>query len=157
MSNCLFGSIEQLDCPFQMSGELDFSLWADWILSCSLWADWMSNCLFGSIGRLDCPFQMSRELSFSLWVDWVLSCFLQAGWTVTRLVLRLSLDSTCKVRVAGVQGVLLMMFLSYKGMSSHMTLRVLMVLMRWAPWAVTWHWECSWCSWGEHPERSHGT
>ena len=45
-------------------------------------------------------------------------------------MLRLSLDSTCKVRVAGVQGVLLMVFLSYKGMSSHVTLRVLMVLMR---------------------------
>ena len=47
----------------------------------------------------------------------------------TMHMLRLSLDGTCKVRVAGVQGVLLMMFLSYKGMSSHVTLRVLMVLM----------------------------
>ena len=46
------------------------------------------------------------------------------------LVLRLSLDGTCKVCVAGVQGVLLMVFLSYKGMSSHVTLRVLMVLIR---------------------------
>ena len=59
------------------------------------------------------------------------------SWSTGHL-LRLSLDSTCKVRVAGVQGVLLMMFLSYKGMSGHVTLRVLMVLMGWAPWAVTW-------------------
>ena len=46
------------------------------------------------------------------------------------LVLRLSLDGTCKVCIAGIQGVLLMMFLSYKGISSHITLRVLIVLMR---------------------------
>ena len=45
------------------------------------------------------------------------------------LVLCLLLDSTCKVCVADIQGVLLMMFLSYKDMSSHVTLRVLMVLM----------------------------
>ena len=56
--------------------------------------------------------------------------FLRTKTLRGELVLRLSLDSTCKVRVAGVQEVLLMMFLSYKGMSSHMTLRVLMVLMR---------------------------
>ena len=56
--------------------------------------------------------------------------FLRTKTLREELVLRLSLDSTCKVRVAGVQEVLLMMFLSYKGMSSHVTLRVLMVLMR---------------------------
>ena len=55
--------------------------------------------------------------------------FLRTKTLRGELVLRLSLDGTCKVRVAGVQGVLLMMFLSYKGMSSHVTLRVLMVLM----------------------------
>ena len=64
--------------------------------------------------------------------------FLRTKILREELVLRLSLDGTCKVRVAGIQGVLLMMFLSYKGMSSHVTLRVLMVLMGWAPWAVTW-------------------
>ena len=56
--------------------------------------------------------------------------FLRIKTLREELVLRLSLDSTCKVCIAGVQEVLLMMFLSYKGMSSHMTLRVLMVLMR---------------------------
>ena len=89
MLNCLFSSIERLDCPFQMSGELDFSLRVNWVPGCFLWADWMSNCLFSSIGWLDCPFQMSRELSFSLRADWVLSCSLWAGWTVTRLELSL--------------------------------------------------------------------
>ena len=46
-------------------------------------------------------------------------------------MLRLSLDGTCKVRVAGVQGVLLMVLTSYKGMStlsSHVVTGVLMVL-----------------------------
>ena len=89
MSNCLFSSIKQLDCPFQMSGELDFSLQADWIPGCFLWADWMLNCLFNSIRRLDCPFQTSRELSFSLQANWVLSCSLWVSWTVTRLELSL--------------------------------------------------------------------
>ena len=55
--------------------------------------------------------------------------FLRTKTLRGELVLCLSLDGTCKVRVAGIQGVLLMMFLSYKGMSSHVTLRVLMVLM----------------------------
>ena len=55
--------------------------------------------------------------------------FLRTKTLRRELVLCLSLDGTCKVRVAGLQGVLLMMFLSYKGMSSHMTLRVLMMLM----------------------------
>ena len=55
--------------------------------------------------------------------------FLRTKTLREELVLRLSLDGTCKVRVADIQGVLLMMFLSYKGMSSHMTLRVLIVLM----------------------------
>ena len=56
--------------------------------------------------------------------------FLRTKTVRKELVLRLSLDSTCKVCVAGVQEVLLMMFLLYKGMSSHVTLRVLMVLMK---------------------------
>ena len=56
--------------------------------------------------------------------------FLRTKTVREKLVLRLSLDSTCKVRVAGIQEVLLMMFLLYKGMSSHVTLRVLMMLMR---------------------------
>ena len=56
--------------------------------------------------------------------------FLRTKTLRRELVLRLSLDGTCKVCIAGIQGVLLMMFLSYKGMSSHMTPRVLMVLMR---------------------------
>ena len=56
--------------------------------------------------------------------------FLRTKTLREELVLRLSLDSTCKVRVADVQEVLLMMFLLYKGMSSHVTLRVLIVLMR---------------------------
>ena len=55
--------------------------------------------------------------------------FLRIKTMREELVLCLSLDSTCKVRVAGVQEVLLMMFLSYKGISGHVTLRVLMVLM----------------------------
>ena len=47
-------------------------------------------------------------------------------------LLRLSLDSTCKVRVAGVQGVLLMVIMSYEGMStlsSHVVAGVLMALI----------------------------
>ena len=47
------------------------------------------------------------------------------------MMLRLSLDGTCKVRVAGVQEVLLMVLTSYKGMStlsSHMVAGVLMAL-----------------------------
>ena len=64
--------------------------------------------------------------------------FLRTKTLRGELVLRLSLDSTCKVRVTDIQGVLLMMFLSYKGMSSHVTLRVLMVLIGWAPWVITW-------------------
>ena len=56
--------------------------------------------------------------------------FLRIKTLRRELVLRLSLDSTYKVRVADVQEVLLMMFLLYKGMSGHMTLRVLIVLMR---------------------------
>ena len=56
--------------------------------------------------------------------------FLRTKTLRGELVLRLSLDSTCKVHIAGIQGVLLMMFLSYKDMSSHVTLRVLIVLMR---------------------------
>ena len=55
--------------------------------------------------------------------------FLRTKTLRGELVLCLLLDGTCKVCVAGIQGVLLMMFLSYKGMSSPMTLRVLMVLM----------------------------
>ena len=46
-------------------------------------------------------------------------------------MLRLSLDSTCKVRVADIQEVLLMVLTSYKGMStlsSHVITGVLMVL-----------------------------
>ena len=48
------------------------------------------------------------------------------------LVLRLLLDGTCKLRVAGIQGVLLMMIMSYEGMStlsSHMIAGVLMALI----------------------------
>ena len=56
--------------------------------------------------------------------------FLRTKTLREKLVLRLSLDSTCKVHVVDVQEVLLMMFLSYQGMSSHMTMRVLMMLMR---------------------------
>ena len=56
--------------------------------------------------------------------------FLRTKTLREELVLHLSLDSTCKVRVADIQEVLLMMFLLYKGMSGHMTPRVLMVLMR---------------------------
>ena len=47
-------------------------------------------------------------------------------------LLHLSLDSTCKVRVAGVQGVLLMVIMSYEGMStlsSHVVAGVLMALI----------------------------
>ena len=46
-------------------------------------------------------------------------------------MLCLSLDGTCKVCIAGVQGVLLMVLTSYEGMStlsSHMVAGVLMVL-----------------------------
>ena len=57
--------------------------------------------------------------------------FLRTKTLREELVLRLSLDSTCKVRVAGVQGVLLMVLTSYEGMStlsSHVIAGVLMVL-----------------------------
>ena len=57
--------------------------------------------------------------------------FLRTKTLREELVLRLSLDSTCKVHVADIQGVLLMMLTLYKGMStlsSHMVAGVLMVL-----------------------------
>ena len=57
--------------------------------------------------------------------------FLRTKTLREELVLRLSLDSTCKVRVAGVQEVLLMVLMLYKGMStlsSHMIAGVLIVL-----------------------------
>ena len=47
------------------------------------------------------------------------------------MLLHLSVDSTWRVRVAGVQGVLLMVIISYKGMStlsSHVVAGVLMAL-----------------------------
>ena len=57
--------------------------------------------------------------------------FLRTKTLREELVLCLSLDGTCKVHVAGVQGVLLMVLTSYEGMStlsSHMVAGVLMVL-----------------------------
>ena len=57
--------------------------------------------------------------------------FLRTKMLREELVLRLSLDGTCKVCVAGIQGVLLMVLTSYKGMStlsSHVVAGVLMVL-----------------------------
>ena len=57
--------------------------------------------------------------------------FLRTKMLREELVLHLSLDSTWRVCIAGVQGVLLMMIMSYKGMStlsSHVVAGVLMVL-----------------------------
>ena len=57
--------------------------------------------------------------------------FLRTKTLRRELVLCLSLDGTCKVCIAGVQGVLLMVLTSYEGMStlsSHMVAGVLMVL-----------------------------
>ena len=58
--------------------------------------------------------------------------FLRTKTLREKLVLRLLLDSTCKVCVVGVQGVLLIVLTLYKGMStlsSHVITGVLMVLM----------------------------
>ena len=57
--------------------------------------------------------------------------FLRTKTLRGELVLRLSLDGTCKVCVAGVQGVLLIVLTSYEGMStlsSHVVAGVLMML-----------------------------
>ena len=57
--------------------------------------------------------------------------FLRTKTLRGELVLRLSLDGTCKVCIAGVQGVLLMMLTSHREMStlsSHMIAGVLIVL-----------------------------
>ena len=57
--------------------------------------------------------------------------FLRTKTLREELVLCLSLDSTCKVCVAGVQGVLLMVLMLYEGMStlsSHVIAGVLMML-----------------------------
>ena len=57
--------------------------------------------------------------------------FLRIKTLREKLVLHLLLDSTCKVCIAGIQGVLLMVLTSYKGMStlsSHVIAGVLMVL-----------------------------
>ena len=57
--------------------------------------------------------------------------FLRTKTLREELVLCLLLDGTCKVCVAGIQGVLLMMLTSYEGMStlsSHVVAGVLMVL-----------------------------
>ena len=58
--------------------------------------------------------------------------FLRTKTLRGELVLRLSVDGTWRVRIAGVQGVLLIVIMSYEGMStlsSHVVAGVLMVIM----------------------------